>query len=166
MPFRLAIVNGAEFIQLLMPVISGAELTQKVKLIRPDIPVIVCTGSGQLLTHEKILELGVAKVIYKPLFIKEIAETLREVLDTDSWNEELFHETDIGDDDVELRTMISEILDRSGHETVQAPDGNEGLRLHRSRPADLVITDIFMPEKEGVETIRLMFQIKSSRKTK
>ena len=72
------------FTDLAMPVISGAELTQKVKLIRPDIPVIVCTGSGQLLTHEKILELGVAKVIYKPLFIKEIAETLREVLDTDS----------------------------------------------------------------------------------
>ncbi len=62
--------------------------------------------------------------------------------------------------------MISEILDHSGYETVQAPDGNEGMRLHRSRPADLVITDIFMPEKEGVETIRLMFQIKSSRKTK
>ena len=72
------------FTDLAMPVISGAELTQKVKLIRPDIPVIVCTGSGQLLTHEKILELGVAKVIYKPLFIKEIAETLRKVLDTDS----------------------------------------------------------------------------------
>ena len=58
------------------------------------------------------------------------------------------------DDDVEIRTMISEALDRSGYETVQAPDGYEGMRLHRSRPADLVITDIFMPEKEGVETIR------------
>ncbi len=58
------------------------------------------------------------------------------------------------DDDVEIRTMISEALDRSGYETVQAPDGNEGMILHRSSPADLVITDIFMPEKEGMETIK------------
>ena len=67
-----------------MPVISGAELTQKVKLIRPDIPVIVCTGSGEPPTPERIQEVGITRVIPKPLFIKEIAETLREVLDTDS----------------------------------------------------------------------------------
>jgi CheY-like chemotaxis protein len=58
------------------------------------------------------------------------------------------------DDDDEIRTMISEVLDRSGYETAQAANGNEGMILHRQRPADLVITDIFMPEKEGVETIR------------
>lgn len=62
---------------------TGDELAREVKLIRPNIPVIVCTGSDQSLAPEKILELGVARVICKPLFIKEIAETLREALDSD-----------------------------------------------------------------------------------
>jgi len=72
------------FTDLRMPRMTGDELTRKVKLIRPDIPVIVCTGSDQSLAPEKILELGVGRVICKPLFIKELAETLREVLDAES----------------------------------------------------------------------------------
>ncbi len=39
---------------------------------------------------------------------------------------------------------------------MEASDGSEGLILNRSNPADLVITDILMPEKEGIETIREM----------
>ncbi len=72
------------FTDLRMPVMPGDELTRKIKLIRPNIPVIMCTGSGEPPTPERIQELGITRVIPKPLFIKEIAETLREVLDTDS----------------------------------------------------------------------------------
>jgi PAS domain S-box-containing protein len=72
------------FTDLRMPVMTGDELTRKIKLIRPNIPVIMCTGSGEPPIPEKIQELGITRVIPKPLLIKEIAETLREVLDTDS----------------------------------------------------------------------------------
>ena len=58
------------------------------------------------------------------------------------------------DDDVQIRTLLKEILQQEGYEVVDAPDGLEGVRLYREDPADLVITDIIMPEKEGLEIIR------------
>jgi DNA-binding response OmpR family regulator len=57
------------------------------------------------------------------------------------------------DDDDAIRRPMKVLLERAGHEVVQAADGQEGLRLWREREADLVITDIHMPEKDGIETI-------------
>ena len=57
------------------------------------------------------------------------------------------------DDDEQVRDLLSEILGRAGYEVVTASNGAEGLRLYRAQPADLVITDLIMPEKEGMETI-------------
>ena len=58
------------------------------------------------------------------------------------------------DDDVQIRVLLKEILEQEGYDVVDAPDGLEGVRLYRENPADLVITDIIMPEKEGLEIIR------------
>src|SRR5688572_234064 len=57
------------------------------------------------------------------------------------------------DDDEQVRALLYEILDRAGFKVVEATNGVEGLKLYRAQPADLVITDLIMPEKEGVETI-------------
>ncbi len=57
------------------------------------------------------------------------------------------------DDDEQVRDLLSEILGRAGYEVLAASNGAEGLRLYRAQPADLVITDLIMPEKEGMETI-------------
>ncbi len=48
------------------------------------------------------------------------------------------------------------MLERAGFEVDLASNGNEGIDLFRKSPSDLVITDIIMPEKEGLETIREM----------
>jgi DNA-binding NtrC family response regulator len=58
------------------------------------------------------------------------------------------------DDDADLREVILEALESAGHEARGATDGVQGLELQHERPADVVITDIFMPDKEGIETIR------------
>jgi len=58
------------------------------------------------------------------------------------------------DDEQAVRLFLREILETDGHEVVDAPDGKAGLRLFSEEPADLTIIDIFMPEKEGLETIR------------
>lgn len=57
------------------------------------------------------------------------------------------------DDDRQFRLMLRQMLERAGYEVIDACNGNEGIRLYRSNPTDLVITDIIMPEKEGIETI-------------
>ena len=57
------------------------------------------------------------------------------------------------DDDEQMRALLRDILERAGYEVTEAQHGLEGLKLFRARPADLVVTDLIMPEKEGVETI-------------
>jgi CheY-like chemotaxis protein len=57
------------------------------------------------------------------------------------------------DDDDMVRTMLLRTLTRAGHTAVGARDGIEGVARFRESPADLVITDIFMPNQEGLATI-------------
>lgn len=49
--------------------------------------------------------------------------------------------------------MLRRVLERFGHQVVDAPDGRVGLERFGSERVDLVITDLIMPEKEGIETI-------------
>src|SRR5574341_1502699 len=58
------------------------------------------------------------------------------------------------DDDPDVRRAISRHLQSDGHDVIEAPDGKVGMRLFRESPTDLVVTDLFMPEQEGLETIR------------
>ena len=60
------------------------------------------------------------------------------------------------DDDAQVRGAVRRILERAGHTVEDVGNGDAGLRAHRERPADLIITDIFMPERDGIETIRLL----------
>ena len=57
------------------------------------------------------------------------------------------------DDDAQVRTMLRRTLEAAGHTTMEASNGIEGVRSFAHYPTDLVITDIYMPEKEGLETI-------------
>ena len=58
------------------------------------------------------------------------------------------------DDDADVRRVIRRTLETEGHEVQEAADGKAGMQRFREQPADLVITDLFMPEQEGLETIR------------
>ena len=58
-------------------------------------------------------------------------------------------------DDVRLmRNLIAETVQAAGHEVMCAANGKEGLKMFSAEAADLVITDLIMPEKEGLETIQ------------
>lgn len=50
--------------------------------------------------------------------------------------------------------MLRQMLEQEGYEVIDAGDGKEGIKLYRKTPTDLVITDVVMPEKDGVETLR------------
>ena len=58
------------------------------------------------------------------------------------------------DDDEPTRDVLKAILEPAGHVVTEAPNGVDGVTRYRMNPTDLVILDIFMSEKEGIEVIR------------
>ncbi|MDM8515385.1 response regulator [Desulfobacterales bacterium HSG16] len=60
----------------------------------------------------------------------------------------------IVDDDESIRRMLTQMLERGGYEVFNAQDGNVALKMCDQTSFDLVITDLIMPEKEGIETIK------------
>lgn len=63
------------------------------------------------------------------------------------------------DDDEQVRNMLHIMLQNEGYDAVAAPEGKAALELFRHAPFDVVITDIVMPEKEGLETIMALKQL-------
>ena len=59
----------------------------------------------------------------------------------------------IVDDNDDIRSMLELILRREGFDVASARDGEQALALFAERAADIVITDLFMPERDGIETI-------------
>jgi CheY-like chemotaxis protein len=57
------------------------------------------------------------------------------------------------DDEPEIRTVLRRVLERAGHAVTEAENGRKAVRALSEAPIDLVITDIVMPEQEGMETI-------------
>ncbi len=57
------------------------------------------------------------------------------------------------DDESKVRLLLRKMFESRGYTVSEAADGNEGIALYRQKPADLIITDLIMPEKEGIETI-------------
>jgi CheY-like chemotaxis protein len=58
------------------------------------------------------------------------------------------------DDEKQIRDMLTQILQRAGHEVSLAEDGVVALETFRSKPADLIITDLMMANKNGLELIQ------------
>jgi PAS domain S-box-containing protein len=64
-----------------MPNMTGIELAQELMLIRPDIPVILCTGFSELITSVTVKSLGIRELIMKPIVLNQIATSIRRVID-------------------------------------------------------------------------------------
>jgi CheY-like chemotaxis protein len=58
------------------------------------------------------------------------------------------------EDDTQFRTTVGQILKAANYEVVLAADGDEGIQKQMAEPADLIITDLYMPNREGLETIQ------------
>lgn len=57
------------------------------------------------------------------------------------------------DDEASIRLLLRSVLEAAGYEVTEASNGRQGLELYRHRPTDLVITDICMPELDGLEVL-------------
>jgi PAS domain S-box-containing protein len=64
-----------------MPNMMGDKLARELMKIRPDIPIIICTGYSERITEEKAKRIGIKAFVMKPLVMKYLANTVRKVLD-------------------------------------------------------------------------------------
>ncbi len=65
-----------------MPQMTGDALAAELMAIRPEIPVVICTGYSERISQESALEAGIKALIYKPITRSDLAATVRSVLDT------------------------------------------------------------------------------------
>jgi PAS domain S-box-containing protein len=132
---------------------TGDKLAKELMKIRPNICIVICTGFSERISEERAKRMGIKAFAMKPIVMRDIANTVRKVLDEEKEGPAAGLILVIDDDD-QFRGMLRETLEHAGYDVADAPNGKEGIRLYRENPADLVITDIIMPEKEGIETIR------------
>ena len=67
-----------------MPKLNGDQLARRMMSIRPQIPVILCTGFHEDISEEKALAMGIDKFVMKPIVKDKLASTIRAVLDNRS----------------------------------------------------------------------------------
>lgn len=67
-----------------MPELTGEELAKKLLEIRPNVPIIICTGYSSKMDEEKAKSIGISAFIMKPVDKGELAKTIRQVLDENS----------------------------------------------------------------------------------
>ncbi len=63
-----------------MPILHGEKLCQEIIKVRPDIPILVCTGFSQSLSKDKASSIGIKGFIFKPVIMKEFSSKIREIL--------------------------------------------------------------------------------------
>ncbi|HUB81698.1 MAG TPA: PAS domain S-box protein [Bryobacteraceae bacterium] len=135
---------------LVMPEMSGRELAARMQKSRPNTKVLYVSGyTADLIGREGVLDQGV-DYLPKPFTAAQLSLKVREVL---GQKKPLGRILVIDDDDA-VRTLLQQTLADAGYEAFSARDGREGMRLVANHPFDLVLTDLIMPDQEGIETIR------------
>jgi PAS domain S-box-containing protein len=131
-----------------MPEMTGLVLAGQLLKIRPKLPIIITTGYSAVLTAEQIEAVGIRQLLFKPITVQSLGTAVHTVLSVKSTARIL-----LIDDDDSFRTMLRLTLAHFGYTMIEARNGKEGLARFKEANADLVITDIVMPEKEGFEVL-------------
>lgn len=132
-----------------MPVMNGYDLLAYLKADTrySRIPVILCSSEHDLETVKKGLALGAADFLTKPIepkaLLDKIQKTSKDVQDA----------VLVVDDEKLLRDLLSQILRRDGLRVLTAADGCEALEVLETNRVSLVISDIAMPQMDGIELL-------------
>lgn len=66
-----------------MPQLTGAAMAKQILAVRPDVPIILCTGFSEALTEESAKAMGIRELVLKPILRSELSQTLRRTLDSE-----------------------------------------------------------------------------------
>lgn len=130
---------------VIMPRMPGAALADRLRARRPAMQVLMMSGHADAQSAD-------AQTLCKPFTPSELFTRVRAILDSAPPVARII----VADDEPSVRGFLRSILETVGYEVYEAAHGGEVLRLVRTNSIDLVITDLVMPEVEGIETIRAL----------
>jgi len=130
---------------LVMPRLHGADLGRLIKQQQPATKVVYMTGySGESSVVDPATPL-----LQKPFTPDTLARKVREALDTGPAKPSIL----VADDDREIREMIRSFLESEGYTIHSAGNGRDALAILKKTKIGVVLTDLAMPERDGIEMI-------------
>ena len=134
---------------VVMPGMNGHELADLLLTGRPGLKVLYMSGYTEKgIVHKGMVDPGL-NFLQKPFRPEELLLKVGEVISKQSGPAKVL----IVDDDVQVRSFLAALLEVEGYAVVQASNGKQGQAQCQQGDLDLVITDLVMPEQEGLETI-------------
>jgi len=136
---------------LVMHELSGVELGRALRVRHPDLGVVLMTAYSD--PKVAIRELDPPPVLVQKPYEPDLLVTkVREALRSDRRPARVL----VVDDDPSVREFLCFLLQQQGYEVAQAGTGREAIALVKASPVDLLVTDLVMPEIEGLETIQTL----------
>jgi PAS domain S-box-containing protein len=137
---------------VVMPGMTGPELAKRLKPMRPAMQVLYMSGfAADVITSRGLLGPGQIH-INKPFAPEDLVLKIRALLGSAPAPEAA--RVLVVDDESHVRTLFQKILAGGGYKVQIAKDGNQGLRMVRAQRFDLVVVDLVMPEREGIDIIQ------------
>jgi len=133
----------------IMPGMSGRQLADRLLHTRPFTKVLFMSGyTDNVAAYRFEVDAGRA-FLQKPFDPDSLAAKVRETLGPPQVAARIL----VVDDEDGVRSLLRHLLTDAGHEVLEAGNGKEATEKLRSEAIDLMITDLVMPEREGIETI-------------
>ncbi|HEY1494459.1 MAG TPA: response regulator [Candidatus Solibacter sp.] len=135
---------------VVMPGRTGRELAERLNVQRPGLRVLYISGySGDAIAGQGCLDPG-TEYLAKPFTPEQLSSKVREVLRRPTGGGRTIL---VIDDDAAVSALLRRVLSGAGYRVLVAADGKRGMAVLEQQPVDLVITDLVMPEQEGLETV-------------
>ena len=136
-------------IDVVLSGMQGPELADRLKVLRPRIEIIFTSGYSEYTMIQRGILNRDAPFLSKPFSPEALVAKVREVLGPPPPLTIL-----VVDDEAAIRGLARKVLTGAGYSVLEAPDGKRALQQIRNSKVDLVLTDLVMPEVEGLEMIR------------
>ena len=134
---------------VVMPGMNGPELARRLRATRPRLQVLFMSGYTEKTIVQQDGAVPGLNFLEKPFRPEELLSKVAEALSKQLTAPQVL----IVDDDLQIRSFLASLLETDGYTVLQATDGIQGQALCDQGGIDLLITDLVMPEQEGLETI-------------
>ena len=135
---------------IVMPEMSGPELVERAAKLRPAMAVVLMSGYPGEVLNERVTRGPMSDYLLKPFTPESLGSRVREALGPQRFAARIL----VVDDEQGICRLFERILAQQGYEVSSAADGSEALQALSEQRFDLMITDLVMPTREGIETIQ------------